>query len=190
MDDAGIELAVVEQRVGRNPDAAAVLRRISEDDEHDLLITSVDTDMAWAKVRQHAKDRVEIDRRSAQKLHALARVAGTFGIEAEACDAGVAEVVGERDVHLADFAVDRDVTRFGNSSRDAVHAREVVSRSQWNERKRSAAEIEFAQREVERAVSAAHDHAIEAGAGTLGRRPRQIRRARAGIGVDIRSAMA
>src|SRR5260370_41965373 len=106
MYDAGVELAVVEQRGGRNPDASAVLRRISEDDEHDLFIASIDPHMTRTKARQHAQDRVEINRRSAQKPHALASVAGTFGIEAEAGDAGVKEVVSARDDDFAHVSAD------------------------------------------------------------------------------------
>ena len=182
MDDAGIELLIVEQSAGCDPNSAAVLRRIAEYGEHDLLVATIDAHATWSKARQHAQNCVEVDRRSAKMFYALVGVARDFGVEAEARDAGVAEVVGERHVDFANDAVDCDPARFTDRARNSVDARKVVARS--------ATGLHDLLEEVAHAVASADDDPIVAAAGTLRGRPRQIRRTRAGIGVDFGAEVA
>ena len=123
-------------------------------------------------------------------FHALVGVARDFGVEAQACHAGVAEVVGERHVDLANDAADSDPARVADRAWNFVDAREVVARSERHQRQRAASEVEVAESEIQRAVASADDDAIVAAAGTLRGRPRQIRRTRAGVGVDFGAEVA
>src|SRR5947209_19613404 len=107
-------------------------------------------------------------------LDSLIREAGNLGVESQAGDAGVGEVVGGGNVDLAHSSLHRHFARALRIARNSVHAREVVARSERNQRQRSAAQVEAAQRSIEGPISAANHHTIEAATRTLRRFARQI----------------
>src|SRR5205823_12529406 len=94
MDDAEIELAIVDLRVGNDANPTAVLPRVADGGEHDLFVArAVDRHVMRRKARQNSDDGVEIDERAAKELHVLIRVARHFRIESKSGNAEVANAV-------------------------------------------------------------------------------------------------
>lgn len=123
-------------------------------------------------------------------LDSLIREAGYLGVESQAGDAGVGEVVGGGNVDLAHSPLHRHFARALRIARNSVHAREVVARAERNQRQRSAAQVETAQRSIEGPISAANHHTIEAATRTLGRFARQIFRTEARVCLNIGTQIA
>ncbi len=129
--DAEVEQPVVDGGVGRDANAAAVLARVSHGGEHDALAARpavrADLDGARPEARQHAKDRVEVDRRSSQKTDVAIGKVGHLGIEAQSGHAEVTKTVRHRHVDLAHGAVDHHIARGADLPRNAHHLRKVIA---------------------------------------------------------------
>src|SRR5450755_372943 len=190
MHDAVVEDSVVDDRRRNDADAASVLARVADDRKHDLLIALHTVDShphpARRELRQHAKNRVQINRGPAEYLHVL-RISRHDGIESQPGDSEVALAVRCCDVDGASTAAENHIASFANLARNTEDLGEVVAGSERNDSENAAPEVELANGEVNGAIAAADDDAIVSGGGTLGGEARQINWTRAGVDVDARS---
>ncbi len=94
-------------------------------------------------------------------------VAGDLRIEAEACNAEVAQAVRQRDVDGAGLATDGELAGSMEVPGDAEHAGEVVSGAEGDQRQRAANEVELPDGKIQRPVATADDDAIVGASGTF-----------------------